>query len=106
MAGLSTLFFRHPKLVVIFLVFSLVIGGATSGKTSDRLTFDFSLPGQAGYETSKKIAKDYGSESQGVPFLLVLYGPAGTKVNDADAATVFAAVQKDVPTARIVDKSL
>src|SRR4051794_7300148 len=76
---------------------------AASGKTTDRLTFDFSLPGQPGHETSVQINKTYGNGGENQPSLLVLSGPAPISTSSADAA--FAAVQKAVPQARIVGQA-
>lgn len=39
----------------------MVAGGATAGTTADRLSIDFSLPGQAGYETERQLLETYGN---------------------------------------------
>ena len=51
---------RHRRWVMVFWLIVMVAGGATSGKTSDRLTIDFSLPGQPGTEAARP-------DRQGVP---------------------------------------
>src|SRR4051812_22966693 len=73
---------------------------AASGKTTDRLTFDFSLPGQPGHETHLQINKIYGNGGENQPSLLVLQSPNPIPQPAADAA--FAKVQADVPESRVV----
>jgi RND superfamily putative drug exporter len=97
---LATFVLRHRKLILIGWVIAFVIGGAVSQKTTDRLTFDFSLPGQPGHETSVQINKIYGNGGENQPSLLVLNSPNPIPQGQADAA--FAAVQRAVPQARVV----
>src|SRR5271169_5994331 len=52
---------RHRRAVMIFWVVAFVAGGMGAGKVSSRLKFDFSLPGQPGYETAQKIIGTYGN---------------------------------------------
>lgn len=105
MSSFARFVLRHRRLVLIFWLIAFVAGGAAAGKTSERLTLDFSLPGQDGYETAKEVLKTYGTEGQDAPLMLVLVAPPGGVVADGDAARAFAAVQAAVPEARIVDKA-
>src|SRR4051794_6101552 len=73
---------------------------ATSQLTTDRLTFDFSLPGQPGHETHLKINKIYGNGGENQPSLLVLNSP--NPIPQAAADSTFAAVQQKVPESRVV----
>ena len=59
--------------------FLLVVAGvAGAGAVSNRLSVDFSLPGQPGYSAAKQIDRLYGSDSDdGVESVLVVRAPAG-----------------------------
>ncbi len=61
MVALARYVLRHKVLVVLFWLVAMIAGGATSGTTVDRLTFDFSLPGQPGYETEQQLLTTYGN---------------------------------------------
>lgn len=96
---------RHRRPVVAFWLVLLVAGIAASGSVSKRLTFDFALPGQPGYETAQKIKHIYGNGGDQPPSILVVTVPRGESVR-ADAAkigTAFAAVRRERPELRVVD---
>ncbi|WP_239311396.1 MMPL family transporter, partial [Frankia sp. Cj3] len=105
MSALARWCLRHRRLVILFWIVAFAVGGATAGITTKRLTFDFSLPGQPGFETSQKILATYHTEGQGAPDILVLAAQPGDKVDDQQAADVFAAVEHDVPGVRVVGKA-
>src|SRR5947209_18784841 len=46
---------HHRRLVIVFWLFVIVAGAAAAGKVSNRLTVDFSLPGQPGTQAAHKI---------------------------------------------------
>jgi RND superfamily putative drug exporter len=102
--SLARLVLRHRLLVVLGWLVLMVAGGAVAGPVTDRLTFDFSLPGQPGYEAEQELIADFGTSTADtlVPVLTV---PAGSTVADraADIAGVFEAVRAAVPQARVVD---
>jgi len=104
LASLTRFVLRHRKLVILGWLVLMVAGGASSQKAIDRLNFDFSLPGQPGYETSKKILATYGNGGDTAPLVPVLTLPEGQTVQDSRSAVTaaFAAVQKAVPTTRLV----
>ena len=104
MASLTSFVLRHRKLVIIGWLLLMVAGGATSQKAINRLNFDFSLPGQPGYETSKQILKTYGNGGDQAPLVPILtLAPGSTVPNSRGVVTAaFAAVQKAVPAARLV----
>jgi putative drug exporter of the RND superfamily len=96
---------RHRRLVVAAWLVLLVAGAAASGSVSKRLSFDFALPGQPGYETAQKITRTYGNGGQQPPSILVVTVPRGQTVRD-DAAKIgsaFQAVRDSRPNIRIVD---
>jgi putative drug exporter of the RND superfamily len=96
---------RHRKLVIGFWAVVLVVGGMASGKVQKRLTFDFSLPGQPGYETAVKIQHIYGNGGDTSPSILVVTVPAGQTVtgDGAQIAHAFAAARAQEPDLRVVD---
>ncbi len=75
---------RHRWWVIGFWLIALVAGGVAAGKVPDRLTFDFSLPGQEGYETEVKLAEAYNVSAY-PGYIPVLTVPEGEKVVDHKA---------------------
>ena len=75
---------RHRWWVVGFWIISLLAGGWAASQVPDRLSFDFSLPGQEGYQTEVKLAEAYnvGAYAGYIPVLTV---PEGEKVVDHKA---------------------
>ena len=98
---------RHRKLVMVFWLFAFVVGGWAAGQTTDRLSVDFSLPGQPGYETEKQLLEDYGNGGSNPPYLPIVTVPEGETVQEhqAEIDAVFDRIQADVPDVRVVDFS-
>ena len=71
MNRLADFVLHHRKWVMIFWGAMLIVGMVAAGKTPDRLTVDFSLPGQPGYETGKQIQDEYGNGGETQPYLPV-----------------------------------
>ncbi len=105
MAALARWCLRHRRIVIVFWILAFLVGGATVGTTTGRLTFDFSLPGQPGYETARKILDSYKTDDQGAPIVLVVSAKDGGRVTDADAKVAFDAVAREVPGIRVVGKA-
>src|SRR4051794_18456581 len=82
----------------------MVAGGAVAGTVTDRLTFDFSLPGQPGYEAEQQLIATFGASTADT-LLPVITVPEGSTVADrkADIAGVFTALRTAVPQVRVVD---
>jgi putative drug exporter of the RND superfamily len=59
LAQLGRLVLRHRRRVVVGWLILLVAGALGAGQVSKRLTFDFSLPGQPGYETAQQTDAIY-----------------------------------------------
>jgi RND superfamily putative drug exporter len=97
----------HRKWVVLFWAVVLIAGGALAGKTTDRLTVDFSLPGQPGTETAQQIKQVFGNGGDTVPYLATVTLPAGGAItgNEPAVAAAFAGVQKAVPGVRVLDEA-
>jgi RND superfamily putative drug exporter len=95
---------RHRLVVVLGWLALMVAGGIVAGPVTDRLTFDFSLPGQPGFAAEEQLIATFGTSTADtlVPVLTV---PDGGTVADRadDIAGVFDAVRAAVPQARLVD---
>jgi putative drug exporter of the RND superfamily len=72
---------RHRRLVIGFWLLVIVVGGMLSKTVNDRLTVDFSLPGQPGTETAHKIEKLLHNGGETSPYLVTVTMPAGQAVN-------------------------
>jgi RND superfamily putative drug exporter len=101
--GLARFVLRHRALVAVLWLVALIAGGATSSKTVDRLTVDFSLPGQPGYETTKQIQSTYGTALDNGETIVVVSTPTGT-IRDVQPKVdaVFAAIAEQLPQYRVL----
>jgi len=105
LARVARFVLRHRKAVVAFWLVLLVAGFAGAGRVSQRLTFDFALPGEPGYETAKQIERTYGNGGNQAPSILVVTVPRGETVR-GDARTIasgFERVRERQPQLRVVD---
>jgi RND superfamily putative drug exporter len=105
LARLARLVLRHRRLVIGVWLLLLVAGAAGAGRVGDRLSFDFALPGEPGYETAKQIVRTYGNGAEQAPSIAVVTVPAGESV-PADrerVAAAFAEVRERMPALRVVD---
>jgi RND superfamily putative drug exporter len=95
---------RHRRLLSALWIVLFLAGAAAAGRLADRLTLDFSLPGQPGYETEQRIIDAYG-QSASSPLVAVVTVPNGQTVEGARDAVgaVFGAVRRQVPGVRVVD---
>jgi putative drug exporter of the RND superfamily len=98
---------RHRRAVVVFWLVAFLLGGFAASRVSSRLTVNFSLPGQPGYQTGLRILRAFGNGGESSPDILVVTAPKGESVysQEATIASGFAAAQRKVPRARIVDYS-
>ena len=104
MERLARTVLRHRALVGLGWLVLLLGGLASAGPVVARLTFDFSLPGQPGYEAEQQVLATFGTSSSDT-FVPVVTVPEGSTVQEraGDVAAVFAAVRAQVPQARVVD---
>jgi RND superfamily putative drug exporter len=102
--ALARFVLRHRWWVVGAWVLIMFAGVATSPKTIDRLTIDFSLPGQPGYETEKQIVDIYGNGSDEGSSIIAVTVPDSTTVAEqrAKVDAVFTAVATKFPEYRVV----
>ena len=78
---------RHRRIVVVFWLVAFLCGGFAASRVSSRLTVDFSLPGQPGYETGLQILHTFGNGGETSPSILVVTVPPGQTVA-AEQATI------------------
>ena len=76
MTPLTAFVLRHRRWIVGFWLLALVAGGAAAGKVPQRLSTDFSLPGQPGYVAAQQIMRVYGNGGR-APSILAVTVPAG-----------------------------
>jgi RND superfamily putative drug exporter len=77
--------------VIGFWLLVIVVGGALASKVQDRLTIDFSLPGQPGTETAQKIEDLVGNGGFTSPYLATVTVSSGTVTDAKNAAAIDAA---------------
>ncbi|HEY5286653.1 MAG TPA: MMPL family transporter [Solirubrobacteraceae bacterium] len=95
----------HRRLVITFWVIAFLAGGMGASNVSKRLSFNFALPGQPGYETAKQIGRIYGNGGESPSSVIVVTAPAGRTVvaEQRQIAAAFARARARVPRVRIVD---
>ena len=104
MTRLTHFVLRHRGLVALAWLLVMIAGGATTATTVERLTVDFSLPGQQGYETEKQLIALYGNGPDEGTYLFTVTVPEGSTVAQEQAKVdgVFRAVQEQFPQYRVV----
>ena len=95
---------------MLFWALIIVAGGAAAGAVADRLTVDFSLPGQPGTDAADKIKATFGNGGDTSPYVVTVTLPAGQTVSgnqDAVAKTFDAVATAHVPVGnlRVVDEA-
>jgi RND superfamily putative drug exporter len=107
MERFARLVLRHRRIVLAVWLVLFLAGGVAAGRLSDRLTFDFSLPGQPGDTAEKALMSDFRVSSADT-LVPVLTMPDGERVaeHQPDLQRIFGAVRtqvgKRVPV-RVVD---
>jgi RND superfamily putative drug exporter len=95
----------HRRIVIAIWIIAFLVGGMGAGSVSKRLSFDFALPGQPGYETAKQIARSYGNGGESPSSVIVVTAPAGKTIGSEQqqVAAAFEHARSTVPRVRIVD---
>jgi RND superfamily putative drug exporter len=85
----------------------VVGGGALANTVSNRMTIDFSLPGQPGTEAAQKIKALVGNGGDTNPYVVTVTLPSGTTItgHEAEVARSFETIAKRVPNVRVVDEA-
>ena len=104
MTRLTDWVLAHRGLVALAWLVVAVAGGATAPIAVDRLSYEFSLPGQPAYETNKQIVEQYGGGGLNAPLLLVVQADSDEAAAQATAG-VITAVRQALPDARLVTPS-
>src|SRR4051812_30576713 len=106
MERLSSFVLAHRRWVFAFWVLMFLAGTAAAGKVPDRLSYDFSLPGQQGYETEQKVIASYEGANAQAAYVPVVTVPAGQTVEGSaeDVQAVYDAL-REVASVRVVDYS-
>lgn len=104
-ARLARFVLAHRRLVVMLWLLLLPAGIYGASHVSSRLKSDFSLPGQPGYETAKKITHLYGNGGNVDPTIVLVTLPPGQGVarNAPRLERAFAQARAAGPRDRIVD---
>ena len=93
----------HRRWVFAFWLVIFVAGVATAGMLSKRLSFDFSLPGQEGYETEVKLAQAYNVAAY-PSYIPAFTAKDGTPISaHADDLTTVATAIKAIPGLQVLD---
>ncbi len=102
---LSRWVLAHRRLVGVVWLVVFVAGVAGAGSVSKRLSLNFSLPGQPGYETAKQIAHTYGNGGESPSSVLVVTVPRDKTVSSEQSqiAQAFSHARTVDPRARIVN---
>ena len=105
---LARLVLRHRRIVMVAWLVLFVAGGLSTGHVQKRLGFQFSLPGQPGYETAARVLHTFGNGGNSSPELLVVTTPAGQSVRSDQAAidAAFAGVARHQPRLRVIDQAV
>jgi putative drug exporter of the RND superfamily len=98
---------KHRRWVVLFWLVVIVGGGVASGPVSERLTYDWSLPGEPGTRTAQQITQTFGNGGYTAPYLVSVTYPEGQAVagHEAEVAAAFDAVATKVPSVRVLDEA-
>lgn len=107
MTRLARFVLRHRRWVGVFWLLVVLAGGPAASGIANRLSFDFSLPGQPGHQTALTIARLYGYGGEQPPLILTATArPGGQARLGPAAATLFGTVQRAIPRVRVVDYAM
>ena len=106
MAGFTRWILGHKPIVILFWVVITLFAFATVQRATSALSFDFSAPGEEGYETNLTIGHAYGLDAKLPPIVLVATLPTGATVDSPavrqQLGAVIDRVAAAVPRSRIV----
>lgn len=97
----------HRKLIMLFWLVAIVGGSIAAGQVTNRLTIDYSLPGEPGAETAAQIGELFGNGGYQAPYLVSVTYPEGQTVagHEAEVAAAFDAVGTEVPAVRVLHEA-
>jgi RND superfamily putative drug exporter len=95
---------RHRLVVSLFWLATFILGGVAAGQLSDRLTLDFSLPGQPGQSAEDHLVESYGASSFDTYVAVVTVPDGQTVTGSIDAVNgVLEATIAAVPGVLVTD---
>jgi putative drug exporter of the RND superfamily len=99
MAAFTRWILGHKLIVILFWVAVTLFAFATVQRATNALSFDFSAPGEEGYETNVTIARTYGLDETSFPLVLVASLPSGQTIDSPQVRQQFGAAVERVATA-------
>jgi RND superfamily putative drug exporter len=102
MNGLTALVLRHRRLVMLAWLIVALVGAATLGSTTKRLSTQFKMPGEPSFVADSKILAAY--HTMGPPTVVTVTAPAGHTASPAAANRILTAAAASIPGARVVDQ--
>ncbi len=109
MRRLAEIVLRHRLVIVIAWVLVFLAGGVVSSTVADRMTVNFSLPGQPGDKAANQIIAAFHNGGNTAPLIATVTLPEGQTItgNEDEVAKAFAAVATADPEhpLRVVDEA-
>jgi RND superfamily putative drug exporter len=98
---------RHRMIVVIGWMIIAVAGGAVAGTVTNRMTVNFSLPGQPGDTAANEIIAAYHNGGNTSPLIATVTLPNGQTLSghEAQVAKAFASLRGASVPLRVVDEA-
>ena len=82
MQALTRKVLAHKRAVALSWLLLTIVGMAAAGPASEALDQRFSVPGREGWDTSERIAVEFGNGGDALPFVPVVTLPQGTRAAD------------------------
>jgi len=101
MEKLTRRILAHKRAVAIAWIVLTVVGLGAAGPASEALDQRFSVPGKEGWETSQRIANEYGNGGESLPFLVVARASEGSQLPVEELRRVEEAAAEAVPGSRV-----
>ena len=109
MRRLAEIVLRHRLVIVIAWILVFLAGGVVSSTVADRMTVNFSLPGQPGDKAANQIIAAFHNGGNTAPLIATVTLPEGQTItgNEDEVAKAFAAVATADPEhpLRVVDEA-
>jgi RND superfamily putative drug exporter len=106
MTALTAFVLRHKRLVVLAWLLLALAGASTLIWTTNRLSTDFSLPGQPGYVADQRITSLYHNGGNTPPIVVTATAPSAGPSDAATANRIFSAASAAVyPGSRVADEA-
>ncbi|CAN5464440.1 MMPL family transporter [soil metagenome] len=98
---------KHRRIVMLGWLLITIAGMSVTSTVNDRLTVDFSLPGQPGTEAAAQIIDAYGNGGNTVPLVVTVTVPEGQTVTgqEQEIGDAFASVADAEVPLRVLDEA-